>query len=208
VTWFFCCRKIYLDFTYNRFLDSTLPLLIFVAGIVSLISFLVDYGRYKASKKLTLFFPTFVSVLCITALFVTNLYLKHQDKTPTILYASRFYDRLSTISLDFRENGTYKCEKRSFMCSSYYTRGQYSIKDSIIYLDKSNLYDLVKTDRLQMMTIPKSSKSKGGNLLTLLFGSKADTLPETYLFQLDNIGDTIPSAIVLRVNNNVVGRRK
>jgi hypothetical protein len=209
VTWFFCFRKVYLDFTHTSFLDFTLPILIFLAGVISLVSFLVDFGRYKAQKKMGLFFTTFMSVLCISGLIGFDRYLKHQDKTPTSLHASRFYNGLNKISIDFRENGTYKCQKGGLFGDTYYTRGKYTIKDSIIQLDKSNLYDLVKTDRLQMVTLPKNGKAQKGNLLTLLFvsSSKPDTLPETFLFQIDQKGDTIPSTIVLRVNNNVVGDR-
>lgn len=208
-TWFFCFRKVYLDFTHSSFLDFALPLLIFLAGVVSFVSFLVDYGRYKAQRKVSLFFTTLVSVSCISGLIGFDQYLKHQDKTPTILYASKFYSGLNTISIDFRENGTYKCEKGGLFGDTYYTRGRYTIKDSIIQLDKSNLYDLVKTDRLQMMTVPKNGKAKKRNLLSLLFASssKPDTLPETFVFQIDQRGDTIPSAIVLRVNRDVAGYR-
>lgn len=208
-TWFFCFRKIFLDFTHIHFLDFALPLLIFLAGVISLLSFLVDFGRYKAQKKISLFFTTFVSVLCIAGLIGFDQYLKQQDKTPTVLYASKFYSGLSTISIDFRENGTYKCEKGGLFGDTFYTRGRYTIKDSIIQLDKLGLYDLVKTDRLRMMTIPKNAKAQKRNILTLLFASssKPDTLPETFLFQIDQKNDTIPSAVVLRVNNSVVGYR-
>jgi hypothetical protein len=169
----------------------------------------MDYGRYKAQRKISSFFTTFVSVLCIVGSIGFDQYLKHQDKTPTILYASKFYSGLSTISIDFRENGTYKCAKGGLFGDTYFTRGRYTIKDSIIQLDKSSLYDLVKTNKLQMMTVPKNVKEQKRNLFTLLFAScsKPDTLPETFLFQIDRKGDTIPSAIVLRVNKDVVGYR-
>jgi hypothetical protein len=204
--WFLCIRQVYLEFNHTHFLDFTLPLLIFLTGVISLLSLLVDYGRYKADRNVFFFTPTFISVMCIAGLIATNQHLKRQDRTPTVLYASKFYSGLNTISIDFRDNGTYKCTKSGLFGETYYTRGRYSFKDSIIVLDKSNLYDLVKTDRLQMKTISKSSKPRKGNLLSLLFGSsKPDTLPETHLFQLDNKGDTIPSAIVLRVNNDVIG---
>jgi hypothetical protein len=202
--WFLCIRKIYIDFDHSYLFDNLIPIvLISLASIISLLSFLVDYLRYKKDKKPVSFISTTVSVLCIATLIITTDRLKQQDRTPTILYASNFYSGLITVAIDFRENGTYKCEKGSFMGDSYYTRGYYSIKDSIIYLDKSNLYELVKTDRLLMKTIPKSAKGKKGNLLKLLFGSSnPDTLPATFLFQLNHQGDTIPSAIVLRVNND------
>jgi hypothetical protein len=201
--WLLCIRQIYIDFDHSRFLNIIFPAFVLLASIVSLLSFLVDYVRYKTDKKLISFTPTTISMLSITAVIVISHHLKQQDKTPTVFCASKFYSGLNTLSIDFRENGTYKCEKSIFMSDSYFTRGRYSMRDSVIYLDKSNLFDLVKTDKLQMRTIPKNVKAKKGNLLTLLFGSsKPDTLPETFLFQLDNKGDTISSAIVLRMNND------
>ncbi|GAA4747579.1 hypothetical protein GCM10023229_29770 [Flavisolibacter ginsenosidimutans] len=177
-----------------------------LASIISFLSFLVDYVRYKTDKKPVSFAPTTISLLGIAALIVTNHHLKQQDKTPTVFYAYKSYEWLNSISIDFRENGTYKCEESIFMGDRYFTRGRYLIKDNIIYLDKSNFYDLVKTDKLLMKTIPKNVKVKKSNLLTLLFGpSRPDTLPETYLFQLDHRGDTIPSAIVLRLDNDISG---
>jgi hypothetical protein len=206
--WFLCVRKIYVDFDHSYWLDNLVPTaLIVLASTISLLSFLVDYICYKRGKKLVFFIPTAVSVLCIATLIITTDRLKQQDRTPTILYAS-FHNGLSTVTIDFRENGSYKCKKGNFMGDSYYTRGHYSIKDSVIYLDKSNLYELVKTDRLLMKTIPKNAKAKKESLLRLLFGSsKPDTLPETFLFQLNHQGDTIPSAIVFRVNNNMLSYR-
>jgi hypothetical protein len=205
--WFFCIRKIYIDFDHSFWFDEVAPtLLIILASIISLFSFLVDFSRYKTNKNPACFIPAAFSVLGIAALIITTVLLKQLDNTPSVLYASRFYNGLNTIAIDFRENGTYKCEKGSFLGDSYYSRGHYTIRDSIIYLDKSNLYDLVTTDRLLMKTIPKWKQAKKAILLRLLFRtSKADTLPETFLFQLNHFGDTIPSAIVLRVNKEIVG---
>jgi hypothetical protein len=106
-------------------------------------------------------------------------------------------------------NGTYKCGKSSFMGEGYNTRGHYSIKDSIIYLDKSNLYDLVISDKLLMKTIPANKRGQEKNIFDLLFGShKPDTIPKTFLYQLNNNGDTINSAIVLEVNKDMLTVRQ
>ena len=201
--WLLCIRQIYIDFNHSHFINIAFPGLILLASIISLLSFLVDYARYKIDKRLIFFVPTAISVLCIAAVIVTSRHLKSLDQTPTVFYASKFYNGLNTLSIDFRENGTFKCTKNFFLHDSYFIRGHYSIKDGVIYLDKSNLFDLVKTDRLQMKTVPKNVKAKKANLLRLLFdASKPDTLPDTFLFQLDNKGNTIPSAIVLRMSNN------
>lgn len=203
--WFFCIRKLYLDFNQSQFLDFDFPGLVVLASFVSLFSFWVDYVRYKKSKRLVFFIPTVFTVLSIAAVMGTNRYLKQQDRIPTVLYASESYGELTNISIKFRKNGTYKCTKGSFFGTDYYARGKYSIKDSIVYLDKANLFDLVISDRLKMVTIPKTEKEKKRILMDLLPGSdKSDTLPKTYLFQLDSKGDTISSAPILEINNNFV----
>ena len=206
--WFLCVRKIYIEFDHSYFFDELAPtLLIFFASSVSLLSFLVDYGRYKVIKKPILFIPTVVSLLCITSLIVTYEKLKQQDRTPTILYASKVYGGFSYISIDFRENGTYKCKKNTgLMGHSYSIRGKYIIKDSIIQLDKSNIFDLIESDRLLMKTILKSKQEEKGKFFSWFFKApKRDTLPETYLFQINHKGDTIKSAIAFWVNENQVG---
>ena len=199
--WFLCVRKIYIEFDHSYFFDELAPtLLIILASIISLISFFVDYARFKVIRKPVYFIPTFISVLGIASLIVIFVKLKQQDKTPIILSAHK-----GAISIYFRENGTYKCtESSGFMGDSYSIRGKYKIKDSIIQLDKSNLFDQINTDKLLMRAVPKNMEDKK-DLLTWLFPSKKDTLPETYLFQLDSKGNTKKSSIALRVTGNLVG---
>ena len=123
--WFLCVRQIFLEFDHSRFLDFTLPLLFCVAGVISLFSFFVDYVRYKTSKRFVHFVPTVVTMLCFAAVIGTSEYLKKQDKSPTVLYASIFKDGLNSFSIDFRENETYKCSNGRFFGDSYYSRGKY-----------------------------------------------------------------------------------
>jgi len=210
VVWFFCIYKIYVDFDHDYWFDDLIhTALIVLASIVSLAFGYIGYWRYKRQKNLSFFASTGVTVLCIIALIIITNHLKQQDKTPTIIYASKFYSGLNTISLEFRKNGTYKCGKSSFMGDTYYTRGRYTIKDSIIYLDKSNLFDLVTTNKLLMKTVLKDEKTRKKSIFSLLFSpSKPDTLPETYLYQLDNKGDTISSAIVLKINQDLLATRQ
>src|SRR5688572_16751337 len=122
--WFLCIRKIYIEFDHSYMFDELAPtLLIIFASIISLISFFVDYARFKVVRKHHFFIPTVISVLCIASLIVIYVKLKQQDRTPTILYA-----RKGAISIDFRENSTYKCTKSSgFMGDSYSIRGKYKI---------------------------------------------------------------------------------
>jgi len=208
--WLFCIYKIYVDFDHSYWFDDLIhTVLIVLSSIISLIFIYVDFRQYKRQRTIfNLITPT-LTIIFIAALIFTINRLNQQDKSPTIMYASKFYSGLNTISIYFRENGTYKCDKSSFMGDSYCFRGHYSIKDSIIYLDKSNLYDLAMSDKLLMKTVPKDITPKKKNILSLILGSpNIDTLPNTFLYQLNVNGDTINSAIVLNVNRNILTRKQ
>jgi hypothetical protein len=80
-------------------------------------------------------------------------------------------------------------------------RGRYTIKDSFLILDRSNLYNQIISNRLLIKSIPKADSLKKQGFLGKLLGlPKPDTTAKTYLFQLDHQGETIPSALVLTVN--------
>lgn len=204
--WLLCIRQLYLDFNYISFFDVAFTALVVLASIFSLLSFLVDYSNYKQKKQPVAFLSSFISLMCIAALLINSQYLKRQDKTATVLYASATFNGLNTLTLDFRENGTYKCQKNVFMVSSYITRGKYTMKDSVIYLDTANMYGLIKTNELQLKTIPKAKPSNNRTLLGSLFQSpNIDTFPETYLIQMHPYPDSLSPAIRFRVQNYMLG---
>ncbi len=87
------------------------------------------------------------------------------------------------------------------MGNHHYMRGRYTIKDSFLILDRSNLYNQIISNRLLIKSIPKADSLKKQGFLGKLLGlPKPDTTAKTYLFQLDHQGETIPSALVLTVN--------
>ncbi len=191
-----------MDFDHSYWFDNLIhTVLIILSSIVSLIFIYVDIKQYKRQRTIFKLITPILTIIFISALIGTINHLNQQDKSPTIIYASKFYGGLNTISIDFRENGTYKCCNNIFMGDRYSFRGHYSIKDSIIYLDKSNLYDLVMSDKLLMKTV---SKDMTLNKKNILGSPNIDTLPKTFLYQLNINGDTINSAIVLNVNRNIL----
>lgn len=197
--WLICIRLVFLDFHRTTVFDFSGPLLFLLASVVSFVSLLVDYQSFRRSRKLVSFIPTAVSILCITGLVVTKRYFQQQDNTPIVLQATPS-ELFSSISLDFRENGTYKCARsRGLFKGSDYLRGQYTIRDSLIILDRANLFDLVMTDRLRLVTVPGNKEARKSLLLEIIGTSKPDTLPKTYLYQVDDKGDMVPSAISFRV---------
>jgi len=184
-------------------------LLIGFASITSLICTYLDYKSYRESKTFSAFISTTTTFLFVISFFVIIDGLKKQDRINTVFYASTSYDRLNTISIDFREDGSYKFCKHKFFGDSYYKRGRYAFSDSIIYLDKSNLNDLIVSNKFLMKTIAQMDSTKKQGLLEVISGfPKLDNSPEILLFQIDDNGDTISSAISLRVNKHILTVRQ
>jgi hypothetical protein len=209
--WSCCGYRVYIDFDHCYWFDDLIhKSLISFASIISVTCIYLDYKRYQGHKTASSFVSGAATIVSVVILLLIVDQLKEQDRTSTILYASKCYSDLNTISLEFRENGTYKCGISIFFGDSYYTRGRYIIKDSIIYLDKSNLYDIIKSDRLLMKLMPKNDTAKKQGLLGILLGlpkPSHDNSPEKFLFQIDNKG-AISSAIALRVNEDFLAVKR
>jgi len=201
IAWFFCCFEYYREFDHPPFINIGMVLLLFIAGIISVLSSVFDYKTYTRHKKITAFIPTLIALICIAGYFGVREYLLRKDRTPVVLRASS-HSGFNTFSIDFRENGTYKCGWDYFMGGADYERGDYSIKDSTIYLDRKNLDRLLKSDKLLIKTMMVKKRREEKKLLKFLFSQpKYDTIPETFLFQLNRYGDTIPKAVKLRYYN-------
>jgi hypothetical protein len=145
--------------------------------------------------------------MLITGLLILTYLLKKQDDTRSILYATRTTMGLSSISIDFRENNTYKLGVHHFMATDY-TRGRYTKNDSTIYLDKPFLSNNLVSNKLILKTIPMadSLKNKKQNwLLTLLLGKNSiDTTPETFLFQVNERGQIIKDALSFKLTHKLI----
>ena len=68
------------------------------------------------------------------------------DISPIILRANYDGD-VNGFSLEFREDGTYKFFNYSFFGGKYY-RGKYTLRDSILILDKNNIDNVIRTNKL------------------------------------------------------------
>ena len=84
--------------------------------------------------------------------------------------------------------------------SASYDRGHYTIKDSIIYLDKLYTSEQIMSDRFLFKTNPNFDSSKKGNVLKILFGTpEDDATAKTVLYQINQHGRTIDSTISFKV---------
>ncbi len=198
--WLACIYKLYVDFDREYLFDSLLHnALIIIASIVSAFAINSDYSQYSQQKKIISFFPSLTAVLCIVGLLLTTYLLKRQDQTRTIYYAVRNTGGLGQITLDFRENNTYKLGRHHFM-SANYQRGHYTIKDSVIYLDKSYAAEQIMSDRFLFKENPNFDSTKKGNVLKILFGTPEDDVKaKTVLYQINHNGQTMDLTISFKV---------
>ena len=198
--WVACIYKIYTDYDHEYLMDSLIHNgLIIIASLVSAFAINSDYSQYKQQKKLTSFLSSITILICISGLFLTTYLLKKQDKTPTILYATRNNTGLGRITIDFRENNTYKLGRHQFF-SANYQRGQYTIKDNVIYLDKTYASEQIMSDKFLVKRNPNFDSTKKANFLKIMFGTpEADVKAKTFLYQLNHNGQTIDSAITFKV---------
>lgn len=199
--WSFCISRIYRSYEVERFMDLGPGLSAFLAGAISFLSFCIDSYWFRETKRIPAFFSTFITALCLLALFITKKSLDARDRTPVIIYAiGRNGDQ--KISLALRKNGTYKTSLGDFFGPYYNQWGRYRIEDSTIFLDKNELFDVVETDRLRMKTMSVPVPKKQFLLAILFQPAKSDTLPRLFLYQVNHQGDTIPNAPVLKVNRD------
>jgi hypothetical protein len=132
--------------------------LILVFLVFLLLSIFKDLKKYRKERIWLNFIPTIIGMLILFSFIIINLSLKLRDNSPVIIQAG--YDGgYNGAWFDFRKDGTYKFVNSGGIGADIF-RGKYTIKDSIITLDKSNL-EFLKTDKLAIRDIIHGSSSEG-----------------------------------------------
>jgi hypothetical protein len=192
----------YVDFDHYDVSDGFIHIvLIAIAIVFSIFVFIGDNSQYKEEKELLSFMPTGVNVVCIIALLLTNFFLKEQDNTPTVIYATTKGVPFNYLSLDLRKNNTYKLGRHRFL-SGDYVRGHYAKKDSMIYLE-NGIPDALVSDRLVLKTIPLTDsiiKRRRNSFLNLLTSNEPDTMPGLFMFQVDKNGKILDSVLYFELS--------
>jgi hypothetical protein len=119
---------------------GAIALAIFVWVLIS------DNKEYGNIKSRAAFAPTVTALFTAVTLLVTHLLLLQRDKSPSKLYCVSKITDFNGVSIDFREDGTYKLTSWCLGADVY--RGLYTIKDSIITLDKNNIDNFIESNRL------------------------------------------------------------
>ncbi|MDD2476360.1 MAG: hypothetical protein PHI32_10650 [Dysgonamonadaceae bacterium] len=174
------------NFIYDIFLGfvSLIALTLWVMVIIK------DLRDYKTTNKKNSFIPTAVGLIFVISLFLTIHFLNLRDKSPTKLFIVCKIIDFNGVSIDFRENGTYKLTSWALFYAEYY-RGTYMIEDSIIILDKSKIENTIKSNRLVIRPEMKiydndSTPSK-------------DTIYVKSVYQIDENGNIIKNATAFDV---------
>jgi len=105
-----------------------------------------DYKKFKISKSLESYLPSIVGFLILISFGITGLLLNMRDHSPIIIQAGYDGD-FNGAWFEFREDGTYKFVDHTGI-SADITRGNYQIKDSIILLDKTEIGNVVNSNKL------------------------------------------------------------
>lgn len=111
-----------------------------------------DNKEYTISQDLTSFLPTLTGIIFIGIIVsITYFHVKKQN-APSLLIA--FYDGgYNGFSIDLKENGNYIMGNGSTLGGNNFY-GTYTISDSIITLDKSNIDNVITTNKLVIRNSP------------------------------------------------------
>jgi hypothetical protein len=188
-SWF--TYKQYKTFYNDFFLDGIILLIIAFVGLFILLwTVRKDIKEFKTSRKLTSYFPTFIGVFFIITNICLFVYQDSKTNSPSLI--TGFNDGgFNGFSVDFKKNGNYIMANGSGLGQSYFY-GKYSIQDSIIIIDKSNIDNCIKTNKLVIRTeqyyLPLDTKSKAGDA--------------NYITQIDGKGREIDKDFRFRVTTD------
>ena len=161
-----------------------------IATIILLWTIYKDSKDFSKSKKITDFVPTFIGSTLLLGLLTTIFILNQRDSSPSKLYAVTKIVDFNGAAIDFREDGTYKLS--SWCMGADYYRGAYTMQDSIITLDKSEIEKIIESNRLVVRPEIEIYNKE----------SRIDTVHQKSVYQIDKDGKVIWNAIDFIVREN------
>lgn len=188
-TWF--TYKLYQTAQNYFFLDAIVLCMIGSIGLLFFIwSIFKDNKEFKTSKKLTSYLSTIVGLLFMIANITLYHYQESKSNAPTLI--SGFNDGgFNGFMVDFKTDGNYVMANGSGLGQSFFY-GTYSIRDSIITLDQSEIDNCIRTNKLVIRTenyYPKDSVD--------LVKSNAN-----YITQIDSNGNEMDTEFRFRVTED------
>lgn len=148
---FWFAYKLY-QTSQNFFLIDGIMLLVIacIGFLIFIWSIIKDRKEFKTSKKLISYLPTLVGFFFILINTCIFIYQDNKANSPTLI---RGFDDggFNGFSVDFKTDGNYIMANGSGLGQSYFY-GKYTLKDSIITIDKSNIDNCIKTNKLVIST--------------------------------------------------------
>jgi hypothetical protein len=118
-------------------------------GIVATITFLTigffDKKQFSKTKKWNSFIATLIGFTILVGHFLVLSSFKQRDNSPSEIYCVTKITDFNGVSIDFRKDGTYKLTSWCLGADIY--RGKFTIKDSIITIDKSKIENCIVSNR-------------------------------------------------------------
>ena len=124
--------------------------ILFFIGVLFIVFFIITIYRgiknFRIANRPFELLPMFLGLIFVFV-FLGILYKNGRlDSSPIVLRANYDGD-INGFSLEFRKDGTYKFFNYSFFGGKYY-RGKYTLRDSILILDKNNIDNVISTNKL------------------------------------------------------------
>jgi len=105
-----------------------------------------DFKKYQITKSFKSFIPTIIGLLILISFAVNALVLSLRDRSPVLIQASYDGD-FNGAWFEFRKDGTYKFVDHAGLGADI-TRGKYEINDTLIFLDKSKIGNVIIANKL------------------------------------------------------------
>lgn len=183
--------KHYQTLEMDFFLDHIFLFLLALTGFPVLIySTWKDTKAYTGTRKLSSYIPSVIGILFIVVNILFHHYGQRKKYSPTLI--SGFNDGgYNGFGVDFKTDGSYVMTNGGGLGVSYFY-GTYSIKDSIITLDRSDIDNCIKTNTLVIRTVHYYIRD-----CIELAKSKAN-----YITQIDSRGNEIDPDFRFRVTED------
>ena len=183
--------KMTLRFKYSTFMfDLFFYGILAFTGISLLIwSIITDLKQFKKNRNFIKLLPLGIGLILTILIVINNWKINKVFDKPTLLRI--YYDGdFNGTAIDFKNDGTYIFDNSAIGLSDF-IYGTYQITDNQIILDKTQLDNIVKTNKLRI--IPKTINYSEGDK------------KEDYVFQIDKAGNIMKNQTEFRV---VVDNRK
>ena len=182
------------QFKYSSFMfDLIFFGILVVIGLIFIIwSIFSDLKQFRIDKRIYNLIPIILGILFTTVIWIWNMQINKNFDKPTLIRI--YYDGdFNGTGIDFKTDGTYIFDNSAIGMSDY-QYGTFTIKGNEITLDKSELDNVIKTNRLEIR--PK----------TIEYSDRTEI--ENYVYQTDENAEILKSetefrvVIDNRINNN------